>query len=457
MLPVVLLMRAEQDLRFYQGNAVSQITDRDSVGLFMGCGLGKTISTLTGIIKRMEAFDTWRTLVVAPKRVVGTVWAEEALGWEHTHHLRFSKVIGSVKQRDAALARDADVYLINYENLKWLVDRTPVGKWPFDTVIFDELSKMKAHNSQRFKAVKKILNETETVVGLTGTPSSNGLHDLWAQVYLLDRGQRLGRNITAFRDRYFIKSFDGFSYNLRTGAEAKIHTAIEDLCISMAAEDYLELPDCIMNEVHVELDAKARAAYRELEKEFLLETEDGVVEAPTTAVLTNKLRQAANGVVYGENKAWIKIHDAKLDALESVISEAEGPVLVAYTFQSDVERIKARFKDAVVLGGDDRVIDEWNRGGIAIMVAHPASAAHGLNLQAGGNTIIWFSLTWSLEEYQQFNARLHRSGQTKSVLVHHIVTQGTADETVMKALARKEVTQTALMNALREDVKGRVE
>jgi len=411
------------------------------------------VITLSAIVELMyDRFDVARVLVIAPKLVAETVWAEEAAKWDHTRHLRISKVLGSAQERVAALRRPADIYVINRENVPWLVERVG-AKWPFDMVVVDELSSFKSPKTKRFRALRRVRPLIKRIVGLTGTPAPNGLIDLWSQIYLLDQGERLGKTLTSYRDRFFKPGRRNghivYEWIPKPGAEERIYELLSDLCVSMSAEDWLELPERVDVEVPVVLDAEAMMKYKQLEKDLLLPLEGDVVTADTAGVLTNKLLQLANGAVYDTARGVHEIHDAKLDALEELIEQAQGkPLLVFYAYQHDLERIKRRFPWAATMD-EPGVVERWNRREVPLLLAHPASAGHGLNLQEGGNHIVWFGLTWSLELYEQANARLHRQGQTERVIVHHLVAKGTVDENVMGALARKEATQDALLEAVK--------
>lgn len=413
--------------------------------------------TLSAIAELMhDRFDVARVLVIAPKLVAETVWAEEAAKWDHTRYLRISKVLGSAQERVAALRRPADIYVINRENVPWLVERVG-AKWPFDMVVVDELSSFKSSKTKRFRALRRVRPLIKRIVGLTGTPAPNGLIDLWSQIYLLDQGERLGKTLTGYRDRFFKPGRRNghivYEWIPKPGAEERIYELLSDLCVSMSAEDWLELPERVDVEVPVVLDAEAMMKYKQLEKDLLLPLEGDVVTADTAGVLTNKLLQLANGAVYDTVRGVHEIHDAKLDALEELIEQAQGkPLLVFYAYQHDLERIKRRFPWAATMD-EPGVVERWNRGEVPLLLAHPASAGHGLNLQEGGNHIVWFGLTWSLELYEQANARLHRQGQTERVIVHHLVAKGTVDENVMGALARKEATQDALLEAVKARMK----
>ncbi|MFD1442807.1 DEAD/DEAH box helicase [Thermoactinomyces vulgaris] len=434
----------------YQKRAIQHILDHPSAGLFLEMGLGKSVITLTAITELLHnSFEIERVLVIAPLRVADTVWTAEAEKWDHTRHLRISKVLGSKKKRVEALNTPADVYVINRENVEWIVDH--YGRsWPFDMVVIDELSSFKSPSSRRFRALRKVLPLINRIVGLTGTPAPNGLIDLWSQIYLLDQGERLGPTITSYRNRYFVpgKRRGHIVYEWIPISEEVIYEKISDICISMKAEDWLDMPQRIDRTVTVTLPPAARARYKQLERDLLLPFSDGDVVANTAAVLAGKLLQLANGAVYDENHNVREIHKAKLEALGDIIEAANGkPILVFYTYQHDLHRIQKRFSVRTLESSKD--ISDWNAGRIPVLLAHPASAGHGLNLQAGGNTIVWFGLPHSLELYEQANARLYRQGQKENVIIHHLVTEGTIDENVMKALARKALTQNDLMQAVK--------
>ncbi|QGP41346.1 DNA phosphorothioation system restriction enzyme (plasmid) [Piscirickettsia salmonis] len=437
-------------LHEYQHDAVNFIIENPSCALFLECGLGKTITTLTALSSLVNQYEIIKTLVVAPKRVVATVWAQEAQKWTHTDYLTFSSVIGSPAQRERALEKKADVYLINYENLVWLIEHKTID-FDFDALIFDEFSKMKAFNSKRFKAVKKVLPCVNRVIGLTGTPAPNSLLDLWSLSYILDRGKRLGKAYTGFRERYFQSDYMGYNWKPHAGSATEIHSLLEDICLTLTADEYLKLPRRIDNIIEVELPSAARHEYDELESDCLIKFEGQSLAVQNPAILTNKLLQFSNGAVYTDDEGTYKIvHDAKLEALDDIIQEAVGnPVLVAYNYKSDLSRLRERFPKAEHINDAPDTIERWNKGEIDILLAHPASAGHGLNLQDGGNTIVWFGLNWSLELYLQFNARLYRQGQTKPVFIHHIVTKDSVDQSVIESLQNKDQTQQALLDALK--------
>lgn len=447
----------------YQDFAIEKIMLSPKCGLFLDMGMGKTVTTLTAIAELMyNKLEVSKVLVVAPLRVAEDTWSREAEKWSHTTFLQVSKVLGTLKQRESALNQKADIYVINRENLVWLVDY--IGKsWDFDMVVVDEFSSFKNSKSQRFKALRKVLPKIKRLVGLTGTPAPNTLLDLWPQIYLLDRGERLGKTKRAYLERYFTAGARNghviFDWKLRDGAEELIHHKISDICVSMKAEDWLDMPKRIDNTVAVTLPSKARAQYKELEKELLLEFENSDVVADSAAVLSNKLLQIANGAIYDENQDYQEIHNKKLEALADIIEESNGqPVLVFYSYKHDEKRLLKHLKKyRPEKLTDSKSIKKWNAGKTSVLLAHPASAGHGLNLQDGGHIVVWFGLTWSLELYQQANARLFRQGQRESVIIHHIVAKNTLDEKVITALSSKKVGQDALLEAVKarlEEVKN---
>ena len=415
-------------------------------------GLGKSVITLSAIFDLcLDSFLVCKVLVIAPLRVARDTWPSEIKKWEHLKGLSYSVAIGTEKERIDALMTRSTMYIINRENVDWLVNKSGIP-FDFDMVVIDELSSFKSYGAKRFKSLLKVRPSVNRIVGLTGTPSSNGLMDLWAEFRILDLGQRLGRYITHYRNTYFTPDKRNaqviFSYKALPGAEDKIYKQISDITISMKSIDYLKMPECIVNEVSVSLNEKEWNIYSKFKDEMVTKLGDEEIDAVNAAVLSGKLLQMANGAVYdSENKTHI-IHDKKLDALEDLIEGANGkPVLVAYWFKHDLERIKNRFSVRQIKASKD--IEDWNDGNIPIAVIHPASAGHGLNLQSGGSTLIWFGLTWSLELYQQTNARLYRQGQNETVIIHHILTKGTIDEDVMTTLTRKEETQASLIDAVK--------
>lgn len=449
----------ENNLHHYQKYSVDFAVDHPYCALFLDMGCGKTVSTLTAINRLMfEDLEINKVLVIAPKRVAEDTWTKEAAKWDHLKHLRISRVLGTERQRKDALRADADIFVINRENVCWLIAQYR-GTLPFDMLIIDELSSFKSPKAQRFKALRMVRPQFSRVVGLTGTPAPNGLTDLWSQIYLLDQGERLGKTVTGYRQKYFRPGRSNgqvvFDYKLLDGSEEAIYRRISDICVSMKAEDYLELPPRMDHSVEVTLPSPVQAQYENFEKEEILkileQEKENTISAANAAALTNKLLQFSNGAIYDGDRAVHELHEAKLDALEEIVEAANGePVLVFYSFRHDIGRIKRKLKDyrprELV---DSKDIDDWNAGKIQVLLAHPAGAGHGLNLQKGGNIIVWFGLTWSLELYQQANARLHRQGQTRPVQVYHLLASGTMDEDVIKAISGKADKQEALMQAVK--------
>lgn len=442
-------MLSRHNLHDYQVRGVEFIHKNPACAMWLDLGLGKTTTTLTALSDLLDGLAIERALIVAPLRVAKSVWKQEAAKWEHLKHLRISLVVGTERQRIAALHETADIYVTNRENVKWLVEFYK-RKWPFDAVAIDEASSFKSSKSQRFKALRKVRDKIDRLIELTATPSSNGLLDLWAQIALLDNGQRLGRTMTSYKNRFFESDYMGYKWEPRKGSEQIIHGLISDIVMTMRAEDYLQLPDRIDSSIEVSLKPALKKTYDELERDFLIQIEDEEVAALNAATLAGKLLQFCNGALYtNEHGNFTSLHDEKLDALEELVECNDEPMLVAYNFKSDLLRLRDRFPDAVVLDKDEATIASWNRGEISMLLAHPASAGHGLNLQQGGSLIVWFGLNWSLELYQQFNGRLHRQGQTKPVRVIHIVTSGCIDDKVLAAIHNKAKTQDDLLNALR--------
>ena len=440
----------------YQDFATQHIIDNPYCGLLLDMGLGKTVSTLTAVDELLNVYcEISKVLVIAPKRVAENTWTTESVKWDHLKHLKLSVVLGTERERKEALKAKADIYIINRENVAWLVGYYQ-SAFPFDMVVIDELSSFKSAKAIRFKSLRMVRPKVSRVVGLTGTPAPNGLIDLWPQLYLLDQGERLGKSITGYRERYFTPGRRSgavvFDYKIKAESEKAIYAKIADICISMKAKDYLSLPERINRRVEVRLPSDIQAQYDEFERVqvlSLLDVED--ISAVNAAALSTKLRQFANGAIYDDRKDYHVVHDVKLEALEELVEAANGqPVLVFYAFRHDLERITARlksYKPKYLESSQD--IEDWNAGKIKVLLAHPASAGHGLNLQAGGNIVIWFGLNWSLELYQQANARLDRQGQTKPVIVHHMVTVDTIDTKVFAALEGKAETQDALLDAVK--------
>ena len=441
----------------YQQYCIDSITYNRAVGLFLDMGLGKTVITLTAVHElRYNRWEVAKPLIIAPKKVAEATWTTEAAKWDHLKMMRIVPVLGTVQQRLRALATPADAYVINRENVQWLVEHFK-NSWPFDMVILDESSSFKNPSSKRFKAMKLVRSRIKRIVELTGTPSSNGLEDLWAQIYLLDEGARLGKTMGAYRDRYFIPGKRNrttiFSYTPKDGSFDMIKQAISDICISMKAEDYLTLPDVIFNDIPVALDAAAAKAYSQLENDLLLQVDENMITAQSAGVLTGKLLQLCNGAIYDEDRNAVKIHDCKVDAFLELVEQLNGQhALVFYNFQHDRDRLlEALSKYSLRVRVYSQAKDEadWNNGEIDILLAHPASCGYGLNLQQGGHHAVWFGLTWSLEQYEQANKRLHRQGQEHPVVIHHLVVQSGMDAAVLEALTGKADMQNALMDALR--------
>lgn len=441
----------------YQNYAKNFILAHKVSALFLDCGLGKTITTLTAINELMyDSFEISKVLIIAPLRVAQSTWKEEIEKWDHLNLLRYSIAVGDEKERLKALKQNSDIYIINRENVDWLVTKSGID-FNFNMLIIDELSSFKSHTSKRFKSLLKIRPYFERVVGLTGTPSSNGLMDLWAEFRVLDLGERLGRYITHYRNEYFLPDKRNgaviFSYKPQPNAEERIYRRLSDMTISMKSTEYLKMPELILNELEINLDEEDQTKYKKFKKEMVMTIQEKEIDAINTASLSNKLIQLANGSIYDEDKKFYEVHNKKLDKLEEIIESANGkPVLISYWFKADKERIEKRFKVKEIKTADD--IKQWNMGIINLALIHPASAGHGLNLQSGGSTLVWFSLTWSLELYQQTNARLYRQGQKDTVVIHHLITKNTIDEDIMKSLKRKDKTQEALMKAVKARIGG---
>ena len=415
--------------------------------------MSKTVITLSALYDLcLDRFDVHRVLVIAPLRVARDTWPAEIQKWDHLKGLTWSVAVGTAQERLAALRQKTFLHIINRENVQWLIEDSGI-RWEYDMIVIDELSSFKSHQAKRFRSLLKVRPRVKRIVGLTGTPSSNGLMDLWAEFRLLDMGKRLGRFITHYRDQFFMPDARNmnqiFSYKPRPGAEAEIYRRIRDMTVSMKSTDYLQMPECVMNRVPVFLNPVEQDTYNALKRELVVQLGGEEVDAVNAAALSNKLCQMANGAVYTEDKHTVCFHDRKLDALEDLIEGANGkPVLVAYWFKHDLERIQKRFTVRELKSSGD--IQDWNAGRIPVAVIHPASAGHGLNLQAGGSTLVWFGLTWSLELYQQTNARLWRQGQqADTVIIHHIIAQGTIDEQILQALEDKDRTQAALIHAVK--------
>lgn len=448
----------------YQQHCINKILEIKKLGLFLDMGLGKTITTLTAVKElKYNRFLVRKVLVIAPKKVAEGTWTKEAAKWDHTKMLRVSPILGSQTKRIRALNTPADLYIINRENVCWLVDYYR-NSWPFDMVVVDESSSFKSHSAKRFKALASVCTRIDRMVELTGTPSPNGLADLWSQIFLLDAGERLGKRYTQFRERYFQpdkRGADGmvYSYEAKPGTEASILEKISDICISMKAGDYLELPDIVYHEIPVELDKKSAKAYYELEREMVLQLpeDDEMISVTSAAALSNKLLQLANGAIYDEDRQVHEVHSCKIEAFMELIESLQGkPVLVFYNYQHDRERILTalsgtRLRVRELKNTQDE--DDWNAREIDVLLTHPASSAYGLNLQQGGNHVIWFGLTWNYELYTQANKRLHRQGQTDKVIIHHLICSGTRDEDVMRALKKKDDVQNWVMESLKARIR----
>lgn len=443
----------ELRLHEYQKRCVEYIIEHPAAGLFLDMGLGKTAISLTAVAELIDRCEIAKVLVIAPLRVAEDTWSREASKWDSLKHLRVSKILGSPKQREQALKADADIYVINRENVVWLVeylDSIPWG-WCFDMMIIDELSSFKSNTAKRFKALKKVRPLCERVVGLTGTPAANSLMDLWAEMYLLDRGERLGKSLTKFQHTYFKPAYGQgyvvYKWSILPGADKAITDKLKDITVSMKAEDYLELPELIEQTVSVKLPNKALKAYKKMEQEYIVDFEDAEIEAFDATSVLNKLMQMSNGFAYS-GEGTVQIHEAKLEVLKEIIEFSDTPVLVFYTFRADCNLILEQIPGSKRLK-DDADITAWNDGKIPVLVAHPASAGYGLNLQEGGRVMVWYGLPWSLEQYQQAVARLHRQGQKLPVLNYQILAEGTVDENVAASLEAKDVTQESLLRLLK--------
>lgn len=442
--------------RPYQEYAIRKIIEKPAIFLMLDMGMGKTVITLTAIQELLyNYFAVEKVLVIAPLHVAETTWVEETEKWEHLQ-LRVVPILGSERKRMNALDQPGDVYVINRENFQWLVN-CYFSEFPFDMIVIDESSSFKNANTKRFKAMRIARRKVKKIVELTGTPAPNSLVNLWPQIYILDGGARLG-TLTDFRRKYFtagqIKAGVVFNWKVKPEAEKAIYKKIEDVCVAMKSEDYLELPPMMSNIIKILLPEEVQKSYKEFEKKMILSYEADKLVATSAAVLSGKLLQFANGAVYNEDKGITEIHKAKLEALEEMRDLIETPILVFYWFKHDLTRLQKKFPDAKVLKTSEE-IKAWNEGKIQMLLVHPESAGHGLNLQYGGNVIIWYSLTWSLELYQQANKRLHRIGQEKPVIIHHLVAQDTIDETIVKVLSEKNARQEDLLNALRVRVNER--
>lgn len=451
----------------YQEHGTEHICTHDGTGLFMEMGLGKTVTTLTAIVNMFAEGKIKKVLVIAPLAVAKDTWEEEIVKWDHTKHLRLSKVLGNEKERRAAILKQAHIYTINCENVPWLISNFQ-GNWPWDYVIVDELTKFKSPKARRFKALRMIRPKIKKITGLTGMPRPNSLLDLWSQLFLLDQGERLGKTLTEYRQKYFnpdkVNGHVVYSYKLKKepkesllGEEiyaAEIYDKISDICISMKSDDYIKLPERVVKTKYISMSPETQALYDEFQKELFMEMADKEINVANAAVLSGKLLQFSNGAIYDDERNWHTIHDEKLEALADIIDEAQGEsILVFYNYKHDLERIMKKFKHLkprLLKTTEDR--QDWNKGKIQLAIAHPKSAGHGLNLQAGGNIIVWFGLQWSLELYEQACKRLHRRGQLKPVFIWHLLTKGTIDKDVLNALDRKLGGNSACMKAIKAKI-----
>lgn len=445
----------------YQKRAIQMIIDKPYVGLFLDMGLGKTVISLTAAKKLIDDYEVLRVLVIAPLKVAEDTWSRESEKWDHLKGLRIAKIIGDKKSRLLAAESEADIYVTNREQVKWLTEEYKGRRWKWDMCIIDELSSFKNHQSERFKALKRMRNAFSHIVGLTGTPDPNGLMDLWAEIYLLDGGERLGRFIGRYRSAFFkpgrMNPGTGviYDYVALPGAQKEITRRISDITVSMKAEDYIELPERIDNEVHVHLTDKEMQTYRQLEHDRILELDDTEISALSAAAVMNKLLQLSGGAIYNDDEGYSVFHNEKMKALEEIIEAADSPVLVFYGYRHEKERLLEALDDV-----DPRElktesdIDDWNAGKIKVLLAHPASVGYGLNLQDGGHIIVWYSLPWSLELFMQANARLYRQGQQKPVVIDYLIADGTVDEQVLNSLKHKNTDQEALLRALKERKQG---
>lgn len=441
----------------YQSRAIDKIMTTPAVGLFLEMGLGKTVISLTAAARLIyEEFEVSRILVIAPLKVAEDTWSRESAKWDHLRDLKIAKILGNADQRKKAAAADADIYVVNRENLVWLTKEYPGSHWRWDMAIIDELSSFKNNQAERFKAFRRVRPKMKRVVGLTGTPSPNGYMDLWAEVFTLDQGERLERTIGRYRQMYFKpgkgNGYVTYEWVLLPKAENKIREKIADIIVSMKAEDYLTLPERIDNEVRIQLPPEAVKEYKRMERDYILELENcETVTAANAAAVMGKLLQMSGGAVYNDDGGYTEIHGEKIKALADIIDTTGEPVLVFYGYRHERERLLKAFEkmNPRELNGE-KDISEWNEGKIRLLFAHPASVGYGLNLQAGGHVIVWYNLPWSLELYQQANARLYRQGQTQAVVINHLIAAGTADEQVVESLKKKDTGQSALMAALRE-------
>ena len=439
----------------YQKRATQFIIDNRYCALFLDMGLGKTVSTLTAIdILKNDYLEIDKVLVIAPKSVALNTWSGETAKWDHLRKLRISVAMGTAAQRTKAIERDADIYVTNRDNVKWIVDYFKKEPWPFDTVVLDESSSFKNSSSQRFKALRKIRPQLRRVIELTGTPSPNGLMDLWPQIWLLDMGERLGRTLGSYRSEFFTAGRRNgavvYDWIARPGARQRISKRLADISMSMQASDYLDMPDVIDGGLTLALSPDEMRDYQAFQREQLMQLDNTDIEAVTAAALTNKLLQYTGGALYDDQHNWHEVSTAKLEALQDIVDSTDESVLIYYQYQSEKDRILKMLPDAVTFTGEPELLESWNAGKIRLMLAHPASVAYGLNMQAGGHIIVWYTPTWNLELYMQANARLHRQGQTKPVVIYHLIAAGTIDERVMQALNCKNGSQAALLKHIKE-------
>lgn len=439
----------------YQKRATQFIIDNRYCALFLDMGLGKTVSTLTAIdILKNDYLEIDKVLVIAPKSVALNTWSAETAKWDHLRKLRISVAMGTAAQRTKAIERDADIYVTNRDNVKWIVDYFKKEPWPFDTVVLDESSSFKNPSSQRFKALRKIRPQLRRVIELTGTPSPNGLMDLWPQIWLLDMGERLGRTLGSYRSEFFTAGRRNgaivYDWIARPGARQRISKRLADISMSMQASDYLDMPDVIDGGLTLALPPDEMRDYLAFQREQLMQLDNTDIEAVTAAALTNKLLQYTGGALYDDQHNWHEVSTAKLEALQDIVESTDESVLIYYQYQSEKDRILKMLPDAVTFTGEPELLESWNAGKIRLMLAHPASVAYGLNMQAGGHIIVWYTPTWNLELYMQANARLHRQGQTKPVVIYHLIAAGTIDDRVMQALNCKNGSQAALLKHIKE-------
>jgi len=438
------------DLHSYQVRMIEWMVANKRSALWAGVGLGKTVTTLTALSHLLQHKKAQKILIIAPLRVAKFVWPSEIKKWDHLKNLKCTVITGSKKAREKALESDSPIHVVNKENVVWLVDEmAKTRQWPYDCVVIDEASSFKNPKSKRFKALRQALHKIDHLIELTGTPASNGLMDVWAQIHLLDQGERLGRTMTRYKETYFHSDYMGWVFTPKEGAKEQIYSRLQDVCLTMAKEDYLELPPVNINTIYLDVENNIKSQYDELERTFVLEIQDETITASQAAVLSNKLLQFCGGAVYDENRNIVDIHDIKIKALSDIVEEMAGePLMVVYNYQHEKSRLLSAFPSATVL---NTKVDEtkWNLREIPLMLVQPQSVGHGLNLQAGGNNLVWFSMTWDLELYEQLNGRLDRQGQTKPVFIHHLVLRDTIEENVLRMLSDKSITQTELLNAMK--------